>query len=251
MVVDISYIVILIIVFTMVILFALLAYRTFVQKIISEKTQQCDKELEYQKEMALQASSVQESERKRIAELLHDDVGNRLNILSLWINNEDTWNNKRSKEVISQQIPELIEAIRTISHSLYPSNLEKFGLILTLEALIANIDESLSVELILNKEYEEREITLEIQLYRIIQEFLSNVIKHARASEMLINIRDTEQSLVIILSDNGIGFDTKALQEGMGLKNIESRLQSIEAKSKWKSKKNDGSRLIIILPKNY
>jgi len=233
---------------SIIILFALIAYSAFIQKILREKSQQYQLELAHQKEVTLQYTSVQESERKRIAELLHDDIGNKLNILSLWINNEDSLNNKRSREVIKQQIPALIEATRTISHSLYPVNLEKFGLILTLEALISNVNESLPIQLIVNHDYQKRPISFEVQIYRIIQEFLSNVIKHAKASNMLIHIRDTETSLAVILSDNGVGFDNSILKKGMGLKNIDSRIKSINAFSKWKSKKGNGSRLIIILP---
>lgn len=233
---------------SIIILFAFIAYSAFVQKILREKSQQYQLELAHQKEVTLQYTSVQESERKRIAELLHDDIGNKLNILSLWINNEDSLNNKRSREVIKQQIPALIEATRTISHSLYPVNLEKFGLILTLEALISNVNESLLIQLIVNHDYQKRPISFEVQIYRIIQEFLSNVIKHAKASNMLIHIRDTETSLAVILSDNGVGFDNSILKKGMGLKNIDSRIKSINAFSKWKSKKGNGSRLIIILP---
>jgi signal transduction histidine kinase len=233
---------------SIIILFAFIAYSAFIQKILKEKSQQYQLELAHQKEVTLQYTSVQESERKRIAELLHDDIGNKLNILSLWINNEDSLNNKRSREVIKQQIPALIEATRTISHSLYPVNLEKFGLILTLEALISNVNESLPIQLIVNHDYQKRPISFEVQIYRIIQEFLSNVIKHAKASNMLIHIRDTETSLAVILSDNGVGFDNSILKKGMGLKNIDSRIKSINAFSKWKSKKGNGSRLIIILP---
>jgi signal transduction histidine kinase len=233
---------------SIIILFALIAYSAFIQKILREKSQQYQLELAHQKEVTLQYTSVQESERKRIAELLHDDIGNKLNILSLWINNEDSLNNKRSREVIKQQIPALIEATRTISHSLYPVNLEKFGLILALEALISNVNESLPIQLIVNHDYQKRPISFEVQIYRIIQEFLSNVIKHAKASNMLIHIRDTETSLAVILSDNGVGFDNSILKKGMGLKNIDSRIKSINAFSKWKSKKGNGSRLIIILP---
>ncbi|MDA9327544.1 histidine kinase [Flavobacteriaceae bacterium] len=233
---------------SIIIVFAFIAYSAFVQKILREKSQQYQLELAHQKEVTLQYTSVQESERKRIAELLHDDIGNKLNILSLWINNEDSLNNKRSREVIKQQIPALIEATRTISHSLYPVNLEKFGLILTLEALISNVNESLHIQLIVNHDYQKRPISFEVQIYRIIQEFLSNVIKHAKASNMLIHIRDTETSLALILSDNGVGFDNSILKKGMGLKNIDSRIKSINAFSKWKSKKGNGSRLIIILP---
>ena len=233
---------------SIIILFAFIAYSAFIQKILREKSQQYQLELAHQKEVTLQYTSVQESERKRIAELLHDDIGNKLNILSLWINNEDSLNNKRSREVIKQQIPALIEATRTISHSLYPVNLEKFGLILTLEALISNVNESLPIQLIVNHDYQKRPISFEVQIYRIIQEFLSNVIKHAKASNMLIHIRDTETSLAVILSDNGVGFDNSVLKKGMGLKNIDSRIKSINAFSKWKSEKGNGSRLIIILP---
>lgn len=233
---------------SIIILFAFIAYSAFIQKILREKSQQYQLELAHQKEVTLQYTSVQESERKRIAELLHDDIGNKLNILSLWINNEDSFNNKRSREVIKQQIPALIEATRTISHSLYPVNLEKFGLILTLEALISNVNESLPIQLIVNHDYQKRPISFEVQIYRIIQEFLSNVIKHAKASNMLIHIRDTETSLAVILSDNGVGFDNSILKKGMGLKNIDTRIKSINAISKWKSKKGNGSRLIIRLP---
>ena len=207
---------------------------------------------------------VQENERKRIAEALHDDVGNKLNILSLWVNNEDTWNNIKSKKIISQQVPELIEATRTISHSLYPVNLEKFGLLHTLDALMANIADSLSIQLILKYDYQPRAISFELQLYRIIQEFLSNVIKHAKATSMMIYIRDTKDVVTLILSDNGIGFirDTKdvvtlilsdngigfdidELQKGMGLQNIDSRIKSINGICKWKSIQNKGTRLLI------
>ncbi len=233
---------------SIIILFAFIAYSAFIQKILREKSQQYQLELAHQKEVTLQYTSVQESERKRIAELLHDDIGNKLNILSLWINNEDSLNNKRSREVIKQQIPALIEATRTISHSLYPVNLEKFGLILILEALISNVNESLPIQLIVNHVYQKRPISFEVQIYRIIQEFLSNVIKHAKATNMLIHIRDTDTSLAVILSDNGVGFDNSLLKKGMGLNNIDTRIKSINAISKWKSKKGNGSRLIIRLP---
>ena len=238
-----------IIVLSIIITFAFVVYRSFIQKILKEKSQQHELELAHQKEISLQYTSVQEGERKRIAEVLHDDIGNKLNILSLWINNDDTWNNERSKEIIIQQIPKLIEATRTISHSLYPANLEKFGLILTIEALISNVNKSLSVQLILNHTYQKRPLSFEVQVYRIIQEFLSNVIKHAKATKMLIHIRETDSLLTIILSDNGVGFNTDLLQKGMGLNNIDSRIQSINARSKWKSKKGKGSNLIITLPK--
>ena len=231
MVVKTQYIVVMILVLLIIILFIFALYKSYVKKILNEKSLQHQLELEHQKEVALQSTNVQENERKRIAETLHDDVGNKLNILSLWVNNEDTWSNERSKEIIAQQVPALIEAVRTISHSLYPVSLEKFGLILAIEALISNVNESLCIQL-LNHNYQNRLISFEVQVYRIIQEFLSNVIKHARATSMLIHIRDTTHALTFILSDNGVGFNKNQLRKGMGLKNIDSRIQSINAQAK-------------------
>lgn len=247
--IKIEYIVVMIIVLSIIITTAFAIYRAFIQKILREKSLQHQLELEHQKEVSLQYTIVQENERKRIAETLHDDVGNKLNILSLWINNEDTWNNERSKRVISQQIPDLIEAVRKISHSLYPANLEKFGLIFEIESLISMVNDSLSIQLVLNHDYQKKHISFEVKIYRIIQEFLSNVIKHAQATKMLIHIRDTDASFAITLSDNGIGFHKDVLKTGMGLKNIDGRIKSINAKSKWKSSIGRGTRLIIANPK--
>lgn len=247
--VKIEIIVIMIIVLSIIIITSFAVYRAFIQKILREKSRQHQLELEHQKEVSLQYSQVQENERKRIAEALHDDIGSKLNILSLWINNEETWNSRRSREILVQQIPEIIESTRAISHSLYPVNIEKFGLILTIETLISNINQSLSVEFIVKHNYQKRSLDFEVQIYRIIQEFSSNVIKHARATKMLIQTRDTKKAFTLILSDNGVGFDTNQVQKGMGLTNIESRIQSINAHRKWKSKKDRGTRLILVHPK--
>ncbi len=224
-------------------------YRSFVQKIILENNIKQEKEIQYQRDISFQNIKTQEEERKRIALLIHDDIGNRLNILSVWLNNPDAWNNNRSKEIVIRQIPELIKATRDISHALSPVNLEYLGLILSLEELITNIESSLKVLLIIRHKYTPRDIPFEVQLYRIIQEFLSNVLKHAKASKMLIHLRDSLKLFSVVLSDNGVGFELNSLSKGMGLKNIESRIKSMNAIHKWKSIKNKGSQLILIIPK--
>lgn len=238
-----------IIVISLVITFALLIYLTFVQRINKEKNIQYKKDINHQKELLQQNITIQEFERERIAILLHDDIGNKLNILSVWLNNKDTWNNERSKAIVIDQIPKLIDVTRNISHSLYPVNFEQFGLILTIEELISNIEASLSIKLKLLSDYSQNNISLDLQIYRVIQEFLSNVLKHSKASEMQIVIKGRKNSSHIILTDNGIGFDINMKKRGMGLKNIDLRLESINATSKWKSFKNKGTRLIISIPK--
>ena len=246
--ITIGIIIVMIIILTLTVVFMLLIYRIFVLRIIRERAQQHKLEIQYQKDLLEQSIRVQEEERERIAIKLHDVVGNKLNILSIWLNNPNTWNSSRSKEIVEKQVPELIEATRNISHSLYPVNLERFGLIIAIEELISNVEESLLIHLILIHDYQSKSISFEVQIYRVIQEFLTNVIKHANSMTMLIYIRDSNQSLALILSDDGQGFDFQFIKKGLGIRNIELRLNSIGARYKWKVAKNKGCQLTISIP---
>ncbi|MCY0979195.1 histidine kinase [Chryseobacterium wangxinyae] len=225
--------------------FILLAYKLFTERIISEKNRQHDLEILHQKNLAMEGTLIQEDERKRMAILVHDDIGNRLNILSLWIHNIDINNKEATEKVISKQISELIDAARSISHSLYPVNLEKLGLILYIEELITNLSQKIKINLNVNSEYHKKDIFTEVQIYRIIQEFTTNVIKHSSATEITIYIKDNRDSLAIIIMDNGNSFIYDETKRGMGIKNIESRLQSLDAVYKWKNIIGKRTQLII------
>jgi signal transduction histidine kinase len=247
--VDLEYIVVFIIVLAVIITFTLLAYRIYILRIVKEKNLQHQLETQYQLNILEQCIKIQEKERERIALKLHDDIGNKLNILSVWLNNPKSWKSESSKEIVLKQIPELIETTRSLSHSLYPVNLERFGLVIAIEELMANVESSLIIEFILLYEYKPRIISIEVQLYRIIQEFLNNVLKHAQANKMRIYLRDSENMLSLLLSDNGKGFPINSISKGMGLRNMEMRINSIGAIFKWKNRTNYGSRLIILIPK--
>lgn len=183
--------------------------------------------------------------------MIHDDIGNRLNILSLWLNNLDTKGDELIKKNIYGQMSSLIDASRSISHSLYPVNLESVGFVLYVEELIANLSHKINISMQVMPGYEKKDIFVEVQLYRIIQEFTTNVIKHSTATDVWIYIRDYPNDMAVIISDNGQGFDYDKVKKGMGIKNIESRIKSMNAVHKWKSTLNKGTRLIIIIPKNH
>lgn len=225
--------------------FILLAYKLFTDRIIKEKNRQHELEIQHQKNLALEGTLIQEEERKRIAVLIHDDIGNRLNILSLWIHNLDTENKEAAEKIIFKQISELIDSARSISHSLYPVNLEKLGLLLYIEELITNLSQTIKINLNLNSEYRKKDIFTEVQIYRIIQEFTTNVIKHSTATEITIYIKDNPENLAMIIMDNGNGFIYDENNKGMGIKNIESRLQSLDAHYKWKNTLGKRTQLII------
>ncbi|MGB0523076.1 MAG: sensor histidine kinase [Flammeovirgaceae bacterium] len=205
-------------------------------------------EINYQKQLIKETIATQEKEREQIAIRLHDDIGNKLNVLAVWLNNPNTWNSERSKALVSKQLPELIEATRNISHSLYPVNLERFGFIQCLEELALNIEDSLTVHLVTNEAYKPKPLEVEVQLYRVIQEFISNVLKHAHADTLLIQVRDSCNALSIVLADDGKGFNPATISRGMGLNNIELRLKTLVALFKWKNSTQHGSRLLIQIP---
>nr|WP_251040638.1 ATP-binding protein [Chryseobacterium sp. ISL-6] len=233
-----------------IVLFILLAYKTFVDRIIKEKNAQHEAEVLHQKKLVLENIKAQEEERKRIAVMIHDDMGNRLNILSLWLNNLDTKGDELIKKNIYGQMSALIDSARTISHSLYPVNLESVGLVLYIEELIANLSHKINISLQVAPGYEQKDVFIEVQLYRIIQEFTTNVIKHSEATKIWIYIKDYSQYTAVVISDNGQGFDYDLVKKGMGIKNIESRIKSINAVHKWKNVPNKRSRLIIKIPRN-
>lgn len=231
-----------------IVFFILMAYKAFVDRIIKEKEAQSIAEIQHQKQLVLENTRVQEEERKRIAVSVHDDIGNRLNILSLWLNNLEL-EDEAIAEVISKQISDLIDGTRSISHSLYPVNLEKLGLILYIEELITNLSARISISLYLSSAYEKKELFEEVQIYRVIQEFTTNVIKHSTADAISISFKEFKTATGIVISDNGQGFDYEVVKKGMGIKNIESRLKSMNAAFKWKSVINKGSRLIFKIDK--
>ncbi|MDR2238731.1 MAG: histidine kinase [Chryseobacterium sp.] len=243
--------VLIIVTITVIVSFILLAYRSFISRIIKEKNVQHEAEVLHQKRLVLENIKAQEEERKRIAVMIHDDIGNRLNILSLWLNNLDTRGDEVIKKNIYGQMSSLIDAARSISHSLYPVNLESVGLVLYVEELIANLSHKINITLEVMPGYQKKEIFTEVQLYRIIQEFTTNVIKHAEATDLWIYIKDNPQWMTVIISDNGQGFEYDKVKKGMGIKNIESRVKSMNAIHKWKSTLHKGSRLIIKIPINH
>jgi signal transduction histidine kinase len=107
----------------------------------------------------------------------------------------------------------LIDSARSISHSLYPVNLESVGLVLYIEELIANLSGRINISLNVSPKFQKKEIFMEVQLYRIIQEFTTNVLKHSEASRVWIYIKD-KTSLAVIISDNGQSFEYDEVKKG-------------------------------------
>ena len=176
----------------------------------------------------------QENERKRIAKDLHDSIAQELVALKLGFNK---LRNKIEAHVpaeaalmldLENQLNDSCTEVRNISHIMMPPALEHAGLTSALETLLHNVMQHANIKI----QFECGELTsgvdkkIELGLYRIVQELLNNVIKHAHANNVLLQFYQANQNLIMRLEDDGIGFDYhhEKNKGSMGLLNILSRV---------------------------
>lgn len=195
----------------------------------------------------------QETERKRIAQDLHDRLGSMLSTVKLQFGhfspkaNED----KERYSKVSHLLDDAVEEIRQVSHNLVSGVLSTFGLVPALKDLIQALKESsaLAIELQVHGMNERMDSELEINLYRILQELFNNTIRHAKAGRVDIELSRHPNELTLIYSDNGTGFDTQNLkQSGMGLKNLYSRVDKLGGSLHIDSGKGNGSTFVFNFP---
>lgn len=139
---------------------------------------------------------------------------------------------------------------RTIAHQLLPYSLQKHGLQLALQELLEKQPrkENAVYEFIHSGIADRLDDTIEINIYRIAQELINNIAKHAVADKVIIQFSQQTDKVTLCVSDNGKGFDTEHIILGAGLMNIESRLQVIKGTMKIESKIGKGTTTIISIP---
>jgi signal transduction histidine kinase len=144
--------------------------------------------------------------------MIHDDIGNRLNILSLWLNNLDTQGDELIKKNIYSQMSSLIDAARSISHSLYPVNLESVGLVLYVEELITNLSHKINISLQVMPGYEKKIFcgSTAVQDYSGIYNQCDQAF---HATDLWIYIKDYPENMAVVISDNGQGFDYEEVKK--------------------------------------
>lgn len=174
----------------------------------------------------------QEQERKRIASDLHDGLAQNLVMLKMGIRNFNLPDKEQQEKLnyYSSELDTMIEETRRISHNMMPGVLVDLGLLKALKSLVADLNShhpALSTTLLANEPFTQPTSDIEIQLYRIIQELLNNVIKHSGASSCVIQVRSDSSGITVELKDNGKGFAKNRAKTGIGLQNIESRVNSL------------------------
>lgn len=201
--------------------------------------------------------SGQEEERTRIANDLHDRLGSMLSVVKIHYKSvEDDLEKFKNKtktqyEKANQLLDEACETVRKIAHNMVSGTLTKFGLMPALRELKEKIEETktLKIELLAHGLDNRLDNSTEIQLYRVVQELLNNVIKHAKATEVTIQLLKREKDLNIMVTDNGIGFDVQKNQyEGMGLKSVKARVAEMNGHVLVDASKGSGTTITIEIP---
>lgn len=201
--------------------------------------------------------SGQEKERERMASDLHDSVGATLAAAKLQFNHLK--NNKGkiiNEDELFENTSSLLEdaynEVREMAHLKNSGLLAKNSLLPAIEKLAKNasVTSNLTIEVQDFGLDERLENSIEIMIFRVIQELVTNIIKHSNASEASISITQHSDLLSIIVEDNGQGFDIKKMhaKDGMGLANIERRIEHLEGSMEVDSTLGKGTTILIDIP---
>jgi two-component system NarL family sensor kinase len=224
------------------------------KKIIEKELEKKSAEIKHQKDLIHATILTQENERKRIAQDLHDDISSKLNVIHLNSNLLlDGGLSKKEYSDVNKSIIDItnrtLQSARKIAHDLLPPILNKFGLESAIEELVDDFNTSKKIVISYQLEYPKYHLdkTLELHLFRILQELINNSIRHGKAKNINLVLKINNSKLHLSYSDNGIGFDLKRtqLQKGLGMKNIESRVELLNGTLKIDSKINSGTTFTI------
>ncbi len=201
----------------------------YTRNIISHNKQLYQVELEKEIFKRTEIIKTQEAEIRRIGNNIHDDIGPTLMAIKMKTNRllKTIGQEKEKHQELLNMIQTCIKDVRGISHSLYPQTLESLGL----KDAITDLTERINNDAKIRVNYEFKYAfgylppASELALYRIIQEFCNNAIKHSKCEKISILLDRSDNFHCIKLCDNGIGFDTQSKEEGLGIRSMRMRAE--------------------------
>ncbi len=187
----------------------------------------------------------QEKERERISEELHDNVGSKLS------NFKRLFSREYSNKKMDNQIDIICNDVRELSHQLMPSEIKLVGLPGAISDLIIKYSEDgLTIEFNCYEFPENISETITTNLYRVVQESLNNIVKHAEANTVDVQIIGHKDHLTLSIEDDGKGFNKSKLISGIGLRNIKSRIEQLKGNFLLDTSLNKGTSILITIPTN-
>jgi two-component system sensor histidine kinase UhpB len=199
----------------------------------------------------------QEEERARLAREIHDDLGNRIALLSLVVGqavSRQTGGSGHRTQLneIMAKVADLAHAVRNLSHCLHPPLLKQAGICPALRSLCEEFARSQDVEMEVSIPDRLQDLPDEIELciFRVSQECLSNIARHARTSEVRVVLEKTPREVRLKVSDTGRGFvpTDSAIKTGLGLINIKERVFCLKGNCEIESAPGAGTRVSVTIP---
>ena len=220
--------------------------RIYFNRIIHEQAKLSQAKIEHQQSLMWNSVLAQEKERSRIASDLHDGLISKLTVLMYALQT----NNSQIKP--AELLKDSIKIAREITHDLSPPLLGQLSLQELVESFISPLSEAYKIDGFYGHVGDcDLKNEIKLQILRVVQEVINNILKHAKATIIVLRLRVTTSSIALIIRDNGVGFDSSQKAMGLGLKNIELRAQLLNANYRFKSKPNFGTTFQLCLKNNY
>jgi PAS domain S-box-containing protein len=208
----------------------------------------------HQRQLAQATLDGQEKERLEMGKELHDNIGQQLTTIKLFLDLAKTTADSATMSRVDlalRHISAVINDVRSISRSLVPPTLKDLGFIDSVNDLIVSLRSAQSLSIVLDHTgFVEAQLpdNKKLALYRIIQEQLNNIIKHARASCVSIRLRITAGTILLQIKDDGTGFDIGNVKKGLGITNIHNRAELLGGSVSLVSSPGNGCEISVHLP---
>jgi PAS domain S-box-containing protein len=213
-----------------------------------EVTERKRVEQELQKMMS-SIIDVQEEERKRLSRNLHDGIGQNLYSHLITINRLMSEVDHPLLQQMQEEAAQLIEEIREISWELRPSVLDDLGLVPAIRSFLSRYSDHYNIDVYFDCVLNQRlSISIELTIYRIIQEALTNIRKYAEVTEAAVTVREMDDMVRVMVGDKGKGFDVDKQSLGVGLFSMDERARSVGGELSIIASPGKGTKVILEIP---
>lgn len=204
--------------------------------------------IEFEQTLLRSQLEIQEQTFSHISKEIHDNIGQVLSLVRLNINTIHSDSEKEKLEATDELLGKAITDLRNLSHSLDTDTISSNGWIKSTEKIIQHLQRpGLSIHFVYEENLPELNHEKAIILFRMIQEMINNIIRHAEATAVSFEVKKDNNKISITLKDNGKGFDKETVSAGNGLRNLEIRSKMIGALMNIRSIKNKGTEIHILI----
>ncbi len=224
-------------------------YNLFLFQDITDRIKARELEIEMDKRRITSLIEGQENERVRLAREIHDGIGQLINVVKLKTKGiEDSV----AKDDLNKLLEQTLQEVRNVSENLQPSSLTNFSLEKNIEKLITQFDGNSEIKFNFSfSDVPNLELIEKTHLFRIVQEALSNIIKHSKANSSTIQLYGLKNEIQLTIEDDGVGFDSSnkdIFHAHHGIQNIEYRVNSLDGSLTVDSNEKSGTILLITVP---